>query len=265
MSRASFERQVYSMSSFTELVDPDDGGEEDDAVPGLQGDDSDDDRGDGGDDDDDESSSSTSDSSDDSSADGKDVADNLELVPVGPAAGCGARGESVDPVVARLQREYMAATLQVYTYYSVKLRAPQADGDDTIFFQVLSKEVKDINVKLYDTAAPGHARGLYVIGVQPVRQRRDVLEISDALCHQVFPIEASFDLDVLSLIGCGPDDDSRLAITEWTAGPSDYRACVGLHACSQLRYKGQLSDAQVPTLTLVDALRAKRVDLVKCK
>ena len=54
----------------------------------------------------------------------------------------------------------------------------------------------------------------------------------------------------------GADINFKDNIRKWTLGLSDYEACVGLADPRPLEFAGALQSANVPTLCLVDALRA---------
>lgn len=153
----------------------------------------------------------------------------------------------------QLIRQYLSATLKVYSYFSV---ATDLADPPLVVYQLLSFERKPVLVSVGESGPAAMEPGLFEVSVQP-------LEIWNPLAksfiggppHEIetFTMEDPCVKDVLALLG-----DSMLDIGAWRTWswrPSDVEGCVALHAPRPLQAQQRLSDKAVPVLSLLQFLR----------
>lgn len=158
-----------------------------------------------------------------------------------------------DEDLCKLLRQYLAASLQTHSFYSV--RATDLEGvNDTLFFQVLAVETRGIFVKT--AVAPDdmdYEEGLFRISAQTYLQTGVRIEgESPPKSAQCFAFEDPCFLDLLAVGGC--QADCRNFWKKWEVTESDVDGVLRFHSPQPLRPAMKLDDAKVPVLALLDAL-----------
>jgi hypothetical protein len=226
MTRKEFENRLYRMSHFQDVGHA--GHEEEDGDDG-----GDPEHGDGG---------------------GRaafarvDVGDAVVAVDAPAAAPSMSERRSNDDV--KLMREYLAVALEVHAYITI---GNPADIDDSLVMQVLGLETRNVLAETYKGSPD--TKGLYMLSAQPLTRWASFHSDAAANVLDVYMVEDPSDIDVLAL--CGDMADSRSLFLQWQVTESDVDGCICLHNPTHLRIRVPLSSKTVPTLCLVDAVRAK--------
>jgi hypothetical protein len=157
----------------------------------------------------------------------------------------------VDSQEVKLMREFLARSLDRYDYISVNQHS--TDDADIPFlevFQLLDIERKDILARTYLDHVPN--LGYYQVSAQPLEQWRPWAEEGLPTELNVFVVEEPSKVDILKLLGV--HRNNRALMRKWKQQPSDIDGCVSLVDPQPIEPTMALSDAGIPTLSLLDAL-----------
>ena len=162
-----------------------------------------------------------------------------------------------------LMRQWLSSCLKVHSYITVKV--PSDDQGFTLKpLQILNLHTRNIIVKTWETQIQSEApkgnetvTGIFNATVQPfVVQERSMQHqlAADASEFDAFIVEDPKVIDILSLVGVGPDARDMLRV--WTVGAlAAVEGCLHFHDPMKLTPNVAVGHKDYPVLCLLDALR----------